>query len=177
MIGQSFEPVLNMVSTFCPWSSLFGSHTAAPASGAFESGNRALYFPLYIPTECQVKRMWWANGATVDAGYNIDAGVYRDAGFQPGAKIVSTGSTAQGTASQVQFVDVTDTWLTPALYWLAISCSSTSATFLRAAPLNLTDAWFKMIEASALPLPATATPSEATSNAVLLFGFSTTTIT
>jgi hypothetical protein len=158
------------------WGQAYGLTSSSPVSATFESANRALYFPISVPTVCVAKRMWWAN---VSASYNVDAGIYRDNGYKPGARLASTGSTAQGTATEVQFADITDTVLTPGPYWLAFTCSSTSATFLRSSPnfSTVADAFYRFEEASALPLPATATPAESSGTNIYLFGFSTTTIT
>jgi hypothetical protein len=112
----------------------------------------------------------------VSASYNIDCGIYADAGRKPGARLVSTGSTAQGTASQVQFVDVTDTTLAPGLYWLALACSSSSATFFRTSLGAAANALHMFQQTSALALPATATPAEGGSSMIHIYlcGFATT---
>jgi hypothetical protein len=149
----------------------------APASAAFTAANKARYYPVLVPVICAVRRLWWANGATVSASYNLDCGIYADAGYAPGTLLVSTGSTAQGTASQVQFVDVTDTALSPGLYWIAIACSSTSATLFRSQAISgaaSVNAALSFGQTTALPLPATATPAEATDAEVYLCGFATT---
>jgi hypothetical protein len=151
---------------------------AAPASGAFPSANTAYYTPLYVPQVAPVRRLFWVNGSTVSESYNVDVGIYSDAGGKPGTRLVSSGSTAQGTASVAQFVDVADIALAPGLYWLAITCSSTLATFFRTTTgTGALDTIFGFEEASALPLPATATPvelSEATPVALWGCGFATT---
>jgi hypothetical protein len=148
---------------------------ADPSSGAWEFADRAAYFAVAIPTTTVARRLWWANGATVNASYNIDVGIYRDAGHKPGVKLVSAGSTAQGSASEVQFVNITDVTLAAGLYWLAITCSSTSATILRhASAVAAMPKGARFQENSALPLPATATPVQGTGVNVYLFGFATT---
>ena len=153
---------------------------SAPGSGSFEFANRAVYYPVVVPGTCAIRRVWWANGSSVSASYNVDVGVYADTGaFRPGARLVSSGSTAQGTASQIQFVDVTDTSLGPGRYWIAIACSSTSSTFFRS---NLTSGVYgsvlRLRENGALPLPSTATPDALTvddlEQQIYLFGFATT---
>src|SRR5512139_3522493 len=167
--------ILPMLSTIGAWSCVPQvTLTTPPTSATYELANRAVYVPVLVPVTCVAKRLWWANGSTVSASYNVDVGVYLDASFKPGTKLVSTGSTAQGTASEVQFVDVTDTTLAPGRYWLALSCSSTSATFFRHQIGVAYEALFRFEEASALPLPATATPVESTSANVWVFGFATT---
>ena len=170
---------LDVVSTFTPGWGMGPRETiaaTAPSSAAFESANRAVYFPLIVPATCVVRRVWWVNGTVVNASYNVDVGIYSSVGYAPGVKLVSSGSTAQGTASEVQFADVTDTVLSPGAYWLAITCSSTTATFFRSALTTATlDAGYKFQQDTALPLPSSATPVESgdTQN-IYLFGFSTT---
>jgi len=156
-----------------------GVATTAPSSSAWPATNTAYYFPIYIPTICQAKRMWWVNGATVDAGYNVEAGIYRDAGYKPGAKLITTGSVAQGTLDQLQWGEITDTTLATGLWWLYMSCSSSAATFFRSLPATYFDESFHFQQASIGPgsAPATATPVEGAGLYFPLFGFSTTTIT
>jgi hypothetical protein len=143
------------------------------SSGTIESANRAIYYPLFLPSGCTVRRVWWANGSSVSASYTIAVGIYADSAYGPGAKLVS-GSAAQGTASQVQFVDVTDTTLPPALYWLAIHSTNASATIMRNQPAAGSDATYRFQEATGGTLPATATPVEGTDSSFYLFGFSIT---
>lgn len=179
MYRSGTDPVPPMVSA---WTRLIGwwdyGFSSAPSSGTWEAGggaNRAVYVPIVIPSVCVVRRVWWVNGSSVSATYNIDVGVYADAGGIPGAKLVSSGSTAQGTASNVQFADVTDTTLSPNLYWLAIACSSASATFFRNNSSAAWNASVRFMQETAFALPATATPVE--SDATLTFylcGFATT---
>jgi hypothetical protein len=168
----------SMVSSFTfGWSAAASEavQTNVPGSSGYEGANKAIYYPILVPTTCVIRRVWWANGDTVSASYNIDVGVYATSGYAPGARLVSSGSTAQGTASQVQFVDVTDTVLSPGQYWLAVTCSSVSATLFRASGYGAAvDAALRFQEASALPLPATATPVESDSINHYLFGFATT---
>ena len=172
------EPIPPMVGVATVgWSAMADRNffSAAPSDQTVAASNLAHYYAIVIPTTCIVRRMWWANGSTVSASYNIDAGIYRDAGFQPVARLVSTGSTAQGTASQVQFVDVTDTTLPPGLYWLAITCSSGSATLFSTYPAP--QAIGKTIgyeQFSALPLPSSATPITPAYGLIYLCGFAAT---
>lgn len=163
-----------MVSTVGNWAAWPQVITTAGASTTWWNGNYAAYYPLLVPTVCVAKRLWWTNGATVSASYNVDVGIYADAGFAPAAKLVSTGSTAQGTASEVQFVDITDTVLAPGRYWLAMTASSTSATFFYTSLGTMYNALFCFQQATALPLPATATAAESAVAGVYIFGFATT---
>jgi hypothetical protein len=172
------EPVPDMVS---PYTKAWGFMDEAlapapPGAGTYEAADRGIYYPLYVPTTCVARRMWWVNGGTATG--NIEAGIYLDAGYKPGVKLVTTGTIGQSGTSAVQFADITDTTLSPGLHWLYISGSSTSSTLLRCN----TEAWDEIVrfqQASIGPgsAPSTATPVESTSTQVYLFGFSTTTIT
>lgn len=180
--GTFAEPVPPMVSMLTQgWGYVDeGTVGSAAASAAWEANNTGIYVPVSVPSVCVARRMWWCNGATVNAANNIEAGIYRDGGFKPGAKLITTGSVAQGTLNQLQFADITDTTLTPGLYWLFMSCSTTSATFFRGS-LNSGN-WeelFRFQQASIGPgsSPSTATPAESSSTNLYIFGFSTTTIT
>lgn len=173
MYTPGATPMLPMVQA---WVTSF--YDIPGASGAWEAANRAVYFPLIVPAPCVIRRLWWVNGASVSASYTIDCGLYADAGYKPGARIVSTGDTAQGTATNVQFVDVADTAIAPGRYWLALACSATGATFFRGAATGLAplgaDAAMRMNQSTARPLPATATPAESAERYSYMFGFSTT---
>jgi hypothetical protein len=146
----------------------------ALSSGTYEGANRAVYYPVILPDPCVVRRVWWANGSNTAGGATIEAGVYSDSGYSPGSLLVS-GSATQGTANQVQFVNCTDTTIGPGLYWIALRSSSTSSTTLQRRSMSTDfDAGYRFQQASASPLPATATPVESDNSSVWLFGFATT---
>jgi hypothetical protein len=143
---------------------------AAPASGSYEAVNRAAYYPLVVPVTTVVRRVFWVNGGSV-AG-NSDVGIYRDIAGKPGALLVSSGATANSGTNALQFVDVSATTLGPGRYWLALAASD-GAKF-RSTTGAADDASVRFQEASACPLPATATPVASTGANVYLFGFATT---
>lgn len=174
------EPPLPMVASNGPWGLMahaLANASTAPSSRAWDSGNLAVYHPIIVPCMTIVRRVFWLNGATTTGGATVEAGLYADGGYKPGAKLVS-GAATQGTASQVQFVDVTDTSVPPGAYWLALTASTaTNTTFFGLAIYANMDAAVRFEQASANPLPATATPVESTTATFYIFGFSTTTIT
>lgn len=177
-----YEPIPPMVSSYTAgWGAFMrGAMNAIPASGAWEANNTGVWYPVMIPAVTVAKRMWWVNGATVSGSNNIEAGIYLDAGYKPGAKLVTTGSVAQGTLNQLQFADITDTSIAPGLCWIYMSCSTTSATFFRCTTGSAVyEELLKFQQASIGPgsAPSTATPAEASSQNIYSFGFSTTTIT
>jgi hypothetical protein len=172
--SPGYSPVLPYVSIFSGYSAISVKIVGLPSSSTWESPNRAVYCPVIIPAICVARRVWWANGLTTTGGATIEVGIYADSGYGPGVKLVS-GSAVQGTASQVQFVDVTDLTLAPALYWIAIRGSSSTNTTIMDSPITgAFEAAFRFQETSANPLPSTATPVESTSTHLWLCGFATT---
>lgn len=174
------EPALPMIHPLGPWGYQFGTiaTTQFASSGAFEGANTAAYFPIHLPRPVVARRVFWANGSSVSASYNVSVAIYAATpDGQPGTKIVECAATAQGTAAQVQFVDITDTYVPAGVCWIALSCSSASATFQRLTlPEAQYDAAARFQQASITvgALPATATPSESASQSTYMFGFATT---
>lgn len=133
-----------------------------PSSTTWPAANRAIYMPLYVDRPGIVTKLWIWNGATSSG--NVDIGLY-NASF---TKLTSSGSTAQGTINVIQEFDITDYALVPGVYFLGLAMSSGTATVFAATP-NVTTylgTYGITQEASALPLPATATPAQVT-NAVM----------
>lgn len=123
-------PVLN---TIHPWSmESSGMHLKGAGieaidlvTGTPEAANTAYYWPFMIFETSIAVKMSYIVGTT-PAG-NVDVGIY-DAGKN---RLVNSGSTAQGSASTLQEIDITDTTLTPGQYFMAIQFSSGSANFFR----------------------------------------------
>jgi hypothetical protein len=175
------EPVPPMVSV---WTSGWGFVSEGilgtiPGSATYEAVNRGVWHPIQVPSVCVARRIFWVNGAT-QAG-NIEAGIYLDGGYKPGAKLITTGSVAQSAATNdIQFTDITDTTLAPGLYWLYIAASSTSTTLFRSSMSLLGgQVGWKFHQDSIGPgsAPATATPVASTGANIYFVGFSTHTIT
>lgn len=120
--------------------------------GTWPTANLAFYIPISVHSTLTVVKMFIENGGT--ASGNVDLGIY-DAG---GTRLVSTGSTAQSGTSAIQEFDITDTTLTPGLYYLAMAIDNTTATLQR---WSVTTALAKAIgvctQASAFALPSSAT--------------------
>lgn len=151
------------------------NYVANALAGGAWTANLAIYIPLLTVEPILVSQFFWINGATVNG--NSDVGIYTEDGT---TKLVSTGSTANAGASQIQVVNVSDVLL-PAnrRLWLALASDSGTHTFWRNATAvrsqdylgvkQQTSAW-----SSGLPASATfATPSVAI---LPLFGFTGTTI-
>lgn len=119
------------------------------------AANRAILIPFDISESYTVKKLGWINGATVSG--NVDVGIY-DTNL---TRLVSAGSTAQGSISVVQEVDVTDTTLPPGSYYMAMAMDNTTGRVLRSVANHLDTASVGVAQmAAAFPLPATATLAE-----------------
>jgi hypothetical protein len=133
--------------------------STSPASTAWPTANTAVYIPFRVFAPFLVAQIAWANGSAVSG--NIDAGIY-DA---VGTRLVSAGSTVQSGAAAVQTVDITDTWIGPGLFYLALALDNTTGTITgQAAGLQRLRAIGLVEMASAFPLPATATFAALTGN-------------
>lgn len=124
----------------------------ATAGGVWNTANTAQYIPILVPEFCTVYQL--GTEVTAQAG-NLDLGIYTE----DGTRLVSAGSTAVGGVG-IQAVNVTDTNLSPALYYLAMNCSdATTAAFKRIAPdgttLRAHGGCSQAVGATALPNPAT----------------------
>lgn len=174
------QPQIPLVSTF----GVFGFRntaqsllvtTIAPSSATWETANLTVWTPVFLPCVHVLTRVWWANGATVSGGATVQVGIYADLNNLPDVKIVS-GSAVQGSAAVLQFVDVTDTVLSPGRYWMALTASTTTnTTFYRSSMIANYNAARRFEQASAMP--STATPVESAGLSLWVCGFSTTTVT
>lgn len=133
-----------------------------PTSSAFPSANRCLYQPFEIEVGDTINKFWWANGATVGTN-NVQCAVYRDDFTQ----LLLGNSTLSAGATRVQFDDVTDTWIAPGRYYMAIACNGTTATFYTH---STTAAFAKMMgmyqQATAFPPPDPMVPVASASNPI-----------
>lgn len=150
--------------------------TTAPGTANWPTANLAIYTPFRLSSAVRVAQLWWHNG-TVVGPPNVDAGIYafgEDGGLR---RLVSTGSTAQGSSSVLQVVDVTDIELPPGLYAHALVVSANSSGMFRSAPgTQLLRAIGVVSQASALPLPATGTAAAATASYLPVHGFTARTV-
>jgi hypothetical protein len=155
-----FSPMARQVTT-----RVGGALTSVTSNQA----NRASYYPIYLPFGCTATRLWWINGAT--ASGNVDIGIYD----REGNRLVATGSTAQGSTNSIQLVDITDQPLSPGWYYLAIAFGSATATAYGTANIGANAAHALGIaqEASAFPLPSTATFGAPTTTRIFQIGMTT----
>lgn len=122
-------------------------------STAWTTANDAVYIPFVLQGTVTAYQMGVENGSTV-AG-NVDVGIYDI----NGVRLVSKGTTAMSGASTIQTFDITDTLLTPGIYFMAFASDSTTATFFGTPAA--TAEWWRTYgvqdQATAFVLPATAT--------------------
>jgi hypothetical protein len=153
------QPVWKYLGAICSMSQeCVGIETSAysggsgPGSAAFPASNDAIFVPLYLSQATLIKRLFSSNGTSVSG--NIDVGIYTE----NGARITSSGSTAQSGTSTLQFFDITDIVLGPGRYYLAVAMDNTTGTLLRWSTSSaLTKCMGIVGQASAFPLPSSAT--------------------
>jgi hypothetical protein len=148
-----------------------GEVLSGSTSGAWPSANRAYYIPFGLTKSITAKLMFVYNGAT--ASGNFDIGIYD----QAGRRLVSSGSTAQAGTNALQTVDITDTWIGPGLFYLALALDNTTGTVQRTsaslARQRLTGCFQ---QATAFALPATATFAAVATANIPVFGLCTRTV-
>jgi hypothetical protein len=144
----------------------------APASTTWVA-NLAIYYPFVLPYPYMVQRFFWINGATLTGPPNLDIGI-----FAPdGRKLVSSGNTAQSGTSSVQFANAsTPTRLSAGAYWMGVSSSGSTALLFcwGAASVGAMRGCGYMQQATANPLPATATFATLTNALAPYVGFTRT---
>lgn len=141
------------------------------SSAVWPAASRIYYVPFIVDVAVTVKQMLAFNGTAV-AG-NVDLGVYDSTGTSsgPGSKLVSTGATAAAGTSVVQAIDCADTALSAGLYWMAmLATSGTHTNFRSGANVNVLVMAKLKQEAGGASLPNTATPADAASSYLPLFG-------
>jgi hypothetical protein len=139
-------------------------------SAVWPAANRAMYTAFSLPTPFLLKRFFVVNGGAVSG--NFDIGLFA---FD-GAKLRSSGSTAQSGVSSVQYVTPTEMLVPPGAYYLGLSVDNTTAQFMRAtnAVADGRENDGQVQEASALPLPATMTPAAIAASYIPFIGITST---
>lgn len=167
---NEFEVPPLAISTATPESVAFQlqSLQQAFASLAWPAANRACYTPFVLHNPTVARQLFVANGATVSG--NIDVGIY-DYGLN---LIVSAGSTAQAGTSTIQLFDIADTALPAGVYYLAVALNNGTGTTLRSAiATNAARIIGIFQQATAFPLPSSATPAIYAGSMVPLAGLAT----
>lgn len=139
------------------------THSNWTTATAWTTANRAIFLPFSLETTVTAYQMAVVNGATL--GGNLDVGIYDVLGN----RLVSKGSTAQTGTSVIQKLDITDTVLTPGVYFMAMATDSTTATYEGTGVVSGAGEQFRacgvqeQLSAFALPDPATfANPASTT---------------
>lgn len=130
---------------------------AAPAAAAWPNANDAFYVPFRVPVPVKAVSLITGSGTTGTG--NLDGGIYDAAGNL----LTSSGSTAR-TVSVENILNFTDVVLQPGLYYMALSHDSTQniIRFPMGTNIQFVRAMGVMKQASAFPLPSTATFATAT---------------
>lgn len=139
-------------------------------TAAWSTANTAIYMPFTISFPYLAQKMATIIG--VQSG-NIDVGIYDE----KGNLLVSMGSTAVAAAG-LQVFNITDTWLMPGTYFMAMNVDNTTATVQAAGSTPFPVAvgrtcgiQIQAVGAVTLPNPATfATYSARNVPAIMLSG-------
>jgi len=92
------------------------------STGSTIGASNIYLYPVLVTEPYRVRRLWWLNGATVNG--NVEVGVFSDGG----ARIATTGSTAQSGVNTLQQVTV-DFTLGVGSYWIGLATTSATGTF------------------------------------------------
>lgn len=142
-----------------------GAELGVSIQSAWPVANDALFVPFVLQRTIFVKRMYTVNGSV--ASGNVDVGIYSI----DGKKMIAKGSTAQSGTAALQFYDITDQYITPGQYYMAVAMDNTTGRIGR---FNISIirqqvyGVFKM--ASAFPLPDTATFATVTNTIIPSIG-------
>lgn len=157
--------VLTVIPTHHPLA-VQGDLGLGSSGSTWPTANKAVFVPFRIAEPLLVTKLFAWNGAT--ASGNLDIGIYDE----NGVRLVSTGSTPQSGTNALQVIDVTDTWIGPGRFYLALALDGTSGTIVRN---NLGSAIYAQMHGlaemtSAFPLPATATLASTSITLLHAFG-------
>ncbi len=147
--------------------------TAALGSAVWPLANRAYFVPVRLPRTILLTKMFVYNGAVLNG--NLDIGIYS----KDGARLLSSGATAQAGINSIQPIDFTALaenirQFGPGLIYMALAFDGIVATVFRSSlvlgavgqrPLGMAQM------AAAYPLPATAVFATITTNFVPVFGY------
>jgi hypothetical protein len=146
---------------------LLNTAQTATTSATWPAANRILYIPVVVEEGASIFQFWTYNGST--AAGSIDVGIFNSSL----AKVISSGAVSQSGTSTLQLFDVADTPITPGLYYLGLSETDNTSTFLRSSANFVALAAEGVLqEGGSGTLPATATPVAPASSYLPLFGAS-----
>lgn len=168
-------PPLNLITPIHPDSmggylSMHGMELVNSFSSGNPGSNTIYYYPFWMYQASTAVKMCALVGSTANG--NMDAGIY-DSQFD---LLVNSGSVAQAGATLITEMDITDTLLTPGLYYMALQCSSGTGTVFGDTFLSdehgLVGSQVFIESPGSFGLPTTGTPVKPTSSvpAIWLFG-------
>lgn len=136
------------------------------ASASWPVANTAYFVPFVLSRAITIAQMFCLNGTAVSG--NVDVGIYS----ADGARLVSSGSTAQSGTSTIQLFDIADTTIGPGQFYLAMVMDNTTGTHGRFAPAaSAVGRALGVLEmASAFPLSATVTFAALSSASIPMVG-------
>lgn len=132
--------------------------SSAPADANWQAINRALLFPLILPSNLDVVQCFMVNGAAVSG--NSDIGLYDSGGnrlFHTGA-INNVPAGLQGVTLNPFVYSL----LKNTFYFLALSLDNATHRFRGLQPTSHEGSWGFWAAAASYPLPATITPTVST---------------
>lgn len=135
---------------------LMPMNTSLAGSIGWPTANLAIFVPMRVRYPVTVYKL--VVGAGTTATGNFDVGIYD----RNGNRLVSSGATAKG-ASTEHILDVTDTYLAPGFYYLAMSADGTNNYAMivpsgtSPVPLQKARIYGTLEAATAYTLPATVT--------------------
>lgn len=146
-----------------PGLDLISTNDNSGAASVFGSANDAVYVPFVVAEPITVTQIHVVVGTQ---NGNVDVGIYNAAG----TRLVSAGTTAVGAVG-VQTFNITDTLLPRGRYFAAMATDSATAKFSTAVLRVNRDQDGNAVmgikkQATAFPLPATATFASPTSTFV-----------
>lgn len=120
--------------------------------GVWPAANLALFVPFRIASTLTVAKMFWNNNTAGTTSY--DVGIYSASG----SLLVSIGSTLSAGTTNPQVVDITDTTLTPGLYYMAMAANNvTDSSYSYGLAIGGTAAFGVLEAVTSFPLPSTVT--------------------
>lgn len=114
---------INTAGLYCTLADPLIIQGGVGGGAVWPSANRAIYMPVLV--ESYVTAYQIAFEVTTQSG-NYDVGIYDELG----TRLINKGSTAVPAAG-IATADITDTPLTPGLYWLAMAIDNGTAAVVR----------------------------------------------
>lgn len=166
MLPASADPIYARIDAI---DSLVGAVAFAHADASGDiacTANGAAYYRFTVLRRVKVNRFVVRIGVTSG---NIDVGIYSPDGTGgiAGTKLVSSGSTAASGSGTRQSITIAETTLAVGVYWAGIAADN--ATLTLAGNSRAGAFLFAHSQATAFPLPSSATPVAGTGGGAFCF--------